>query len=56
MTNSYEQESTQDLPIGDLCLMPLRGTKEFTSNMDENIKYWRKKMSSTIQSEVLTFS
>lgn len=43
MTNSYEQESTQDLPIGDLCLMPLRGTKEFTSNMDENIKYWRKK-------------
>lgn len=43
MTNSYDQDSILDLPIGDLCLMPLRGTEEFTKSMDEDIKHWRKR-------------
>lgn len=43
MTNNYDQDLIKELPIGDLCLMPLRGTEEFTKNMDEDIKYWRKK-------------
>ena len=43
MTNNYDQDMIQDLPIGDLCLMPLRGTEEFTKSMDENIRHWRMK-------------
>lgn len=44
MFKNYDMDLITELPVGELCLMPLKGTEEFTKNIDEYIKSWRNKV------------
>ena len=43
LNNNYDNDILTDVAMGSLCLMPLRGTEAFTSEIDKYIKSWRTK-------------
>ena len=41
--DNYGNDIIKEMPIGNLCLMPLDGTEEFTKKISDYIKSWREK-------------
>ena len=43
IVDNYGNDIIKEMPVGNLCLMPLGGTEEITKKIDEYIIEWRKK-------------
>ncbi len=49
LNNNYDNDILTDVAMGSLCLMPLRGTEAFTSEIDKYIRSWRLKNVETLK-------